>query len=157
MDSVFVLWFLCIPFLVFLLLISLFDLRHYMIPDSLILAIAGLGGFRMLSTRDFFSPLFGALLLFGVFLLLHLLSPEGMGFGDVKFAGAIGFFLGWRLGLLATLLSFFAGGFVGALLVLLRRKTMKDPLPFGPFLAFGAALSFLFGEEVIAWYLGIWM
>lgn len=111
----------------------------------------------MFLERNFLSPLLGALLLFGFFLLLHLFFPRGMGFGDVKLAGAIGLFLGWRLGVLAVLLAFISGSLAGMLLILSRKKTLKDPLPFGPFLSLGAALSLFFGERIISWYLGFWM
>lgn len=149
--------FLHIPLLAVLCAISLFDLRHYVIPDSLVLALLGLGGIQMFLERNFLSPLLGAVLLFGFFLLLHLFFPRGMGFGDVKLAGAIGLFLGWRLGVLAVLLAFISGSLAGMLLILSRKKTLKDPLPFGPFLSLGAALSLFFGERIISWYLGFWM
>lgn len=141
-----------LPFLGILLWISLIDLRHYLIPDSLILALSGVGILRMLLEQTYASSLAGAVLLFALFLILHLLFPRGMGFGDVKLAGSIGLFLGIRLGLLAIFLSFIFGASVGTVLILTRRKTLKDPLPFGPFLALGAALSLFFGEHILAWY-----
>lgn len=144
-------------FVALLCAISVFDLKHYIIPDFLVLLLFGLGVAKMLLEGHFFPPLFGASLLFGFFLLVHLLFPRGMGFGDVKLAGTIGLFLGWKLGVLAVLLSFFLGSIVGVLLILFRKRTLKDPLPFGPFLALGATLSFFCGERILEWYLGMWV
>ncbi len=146
-----------LPFLTLLVLISLIDLRRYIIPDPLVLALSGLGVARMVLEGSYRFSLPGALVLFGVFLLLHLLFPQGMGFGDVKFAGSIGLFLGLRLGLLAAFLAFLSGGAVGVLLILLHKKTLKDPLPFGPFLSLGAVVSLFFGERILSWYLTMWM
>ena len=99
----------------------------------------------------------GILFGFGLFLLLYLLFPKGIGFGDVKLAGAIGLFLGLKLTILAILLSFFSGAIVGILLIALHKKSMKDPIPFGPFLAFGAIASLFFGEYIINWYLNLFL
>ncbi|MBC7217079.1 MAG: prepilin peptidase [Candidatus Caldatribacterium sp.] len=145
-----------LSFLALLLAVSLYDLRHYAIPDSLVLCLFGVGVAKVFLERSVLSPLLGASFLFGLFLFLHLLFPQGMGFGDVKLAGSIGLFLGFRLSVVAFLLAFFSGSIVGLFLVLLRKKTLKDPLPFGPFLSFGAIVSLFFGEEIIAWYLNLW-
>jgi leader peptidase (prepilin peptidase)/N-methyltransferase len=95
----------------------------------------------------------GLLFSFGLFFILYLLFPKGIGFGDVKLAGAIGLFLGFKLTILAILLSFFSGAIVGLFLIAIGKKTMKDPIPFGPFLAFGAIFSMFFGEYIIDWYM----
>jgi prepilin signal peptidase PulO-like enzyme (type II secretory pathway) len=94
---------------------------------------------------------------FILFLLFYLFFPKGIGFGDVKLAGAIGLFLGFKLTILAILLSFFSGAIVGLLLIALGKKTMKDPIPFGPFLALGAIASLFFGEYIIDWYMGLFI
>jgi leader peptidase (prepilin peptidase)/N-methyltransferase len=75
-----------------------------------------------------------------------------MGGGDVKFAPYLGFHLGWfglRFVLVGALLGLLAGGLGGAALLLIGRKSMKDAIPFGPFLAFGALLAVLGGPSVV--------
>lgn len=141
----------------FLILAALVDLWTFCIPDWSVGVLLALGVLRLVTTGNWASHLLGALVLFGLFLSLHLLFPHGMGFGDVKLAGSIGLFLGLRLGIVAFLFAFFSGSIVGLFLILLRKKTLKDPLPFGPFLAFGAVVSLFFGEEIIAWYLRMWV
>ena len=72
-----------------------------------------------------------------------------MGFGDVKFMGAIGAFLGWD----GALMTFFLGSLVGALGGAVHRLVTGDAyVPFGPFLAIGAALT-LFARDPINLFL----
>ena len=142
-------------FLAILLVIAFIDLRSFRIPDPLVVVLFGLGALKMVLEGSYVSSLSGFLALFGFFFLLHLFFPKGMGFGDVKLAGSIGLFLGLRLGVLSAFLAFISGGLVGVVLVVLRKKTLKDPLPFGPFLALGALLGLFFGERILSWYFGM--
>jgi leader peptidase (prepilin peptidase)/N-methyltransferase len=77
-----------------------------------------------------------------------------MGGGDMKLGAMMGAFLGWKLVLLAILLGVFAGGAVAIALLTTGSKGRKDPVPFGPFLALGAVLSLLWGNDLLEWYLG---
>lgn len=83
-------------------------------------------------------------------------APGGMGGGDIKFAGYLGWHLGW-LGLgrvaVGALLGFVMGGMFGVILLLSGRKGRKDAIPFGPFMAVGALISMLFGNLVLAVWL----
>jgi leader peptidase (prepilin peptidase)/N-methyltransferase len=88
---------------------------------------------------------------FGALLILHIISPNGMGFGDVRLAGLIGLDLGW-LGVQQVLIGIFAGfvfaAVVGIALIVARRRKGKDAVPFGPFLALGT-LFILCGGDVL--------
>jgi leader peptidase (prepilin peptidase)/N-methyltransferase len=72
----------------------------------------------------------------------------------MKLAAMLGAFLGWKLGLLAILLGVLSGGVVALALLIMRRKGRKEAIPFGPFLALGGAVTCLWGEPLLAWYLG---
>ena len=74
---------------------------------------------------------------------------SGMGMGDVKLMGAVGLFLGWE----KSLLSFLLASLVGAIVMLLLRRGLKQEIPFGPWLALGAVLALFFGDTIIRWYL----
>jgi leader peptidase (prepilin peptidase)/N-methyltransferase len=78
-----------------------------------------------------------------------------MGGGDIKLLAMIGAFLGWPAVPLTLLISSLGGTLVGFGLLLLQGRDTRTPIPFGPFLALGAVCALFFGNELIAWYLGL--
>ena len=86
----------------------------------------------------------------------RLRKEEGLGMGDVKMLAMIGAFLGWKLMLLTLVLSSFAGSIVGAVVVVMKKESLKYALPFGTFLAVGAIVAAAAGDRLVAWYLGIY-
>ena len=144
-------------FLTILILLSLYDLKYLKLPNLLVFICLVLGLINLYIFNFDIQLLKGLALGFILFFLLYLLFPKGIGFGDVKLAGAIGLFLGFKLTILAILLAFFSGAIIGLLLIALGKKTMKDPIPFGPFLAFGAIASLFLGEYIIDWYLKLFI
>lgn len=80
---------------------------------------------------------------------------EAMGRGDLKFIASIGAFLGWR----GVLCSIFAGSLVGSLVglttMVLGKRAWSAKIPFGPYLAVGALLWMFFGQQLLAWYMGL--
>jgi len=140
-----------------LILILFYDIKFLKIPNILVIFIFIISFLNLFINKTALNYLTGLIIGFGVFYLLYLIFPKGIGFGDVKLAGAIGLFLGFRLTILAVLLSFFSGAIVGLLLIALGKKTMKDPIPFGPFLAFGAIFSMFLGEYIIDWYMNLFI
>lgn len=133
------------------MLLALIDLRHRLLPDRvvlpslciglLLLAVAALGEG---SWAPLVRALLGAVVLFAAFLVLALISPSGLGMGDVKLAALLGLYLGW-LGWDAVAFGAAAGFVVQALLALVllasRRIGLKGELPFGPALLLGAAVA----------------
>ena len=143
-------------FVLMLMIISITDIKFFIIPNIfvILLLIPGIIElFYLFSKMLLLGGIFGLI----IFLILYLLFPKGIGLGDVKLAGAIGLFLGLKLTILAILLSFLSGAIVGLLLIALHKKSMKDPIPFGPFLAFGAITSLFFGEYIINWYMNLFL
>ena len=116
----------------------------------LVLASVGLGDLGRL-TRG----LLAALAVGAFFLVLALISPRGMGLGDVKLAPTLGLALGW-LSWGTVAVGVFAGFLLGALAglaaILALGITRKSLLPFGAWLVSGALLGVLAGPEVAAWY-----
>jgi leader peptidase (prepilin peptidase) / N-methyltransferase len=91
----------------------------------------------------------------GLFLLLALLSPHGMGVGDGKLAPTLGLALGWlswgtvAVGMVA---GFLLGGLAGLGGMLALGLSRTSRLPFGPWLVVGALLGVLVGGEVAGWF-----
>jgi leader peptidase (prepilin peptidase) / N-methyltransferase len=131
-------------------LLTVIDLQHHLLPDRVVLPSIGIGAVLLLLAAlaeqdwdDLLRAGIAAVVLFAVFLVLALISPSGLGMGDVKLAGLVGLYLGW-IGWGAVVLGG-AGGFViQALLALLllagRRIGLRGELPFGPAMLLGAAV-----------------
>jgi len=91
-----------------------------------------------------------------VFLFIPILIyPRGMGWGDVKLAGLIGLATGFPLVLVALLMAVILGGLVGVTLLLLKIKSRKEAIPFGPFLSLATIATLLWGSDILQWYLGL--
>jgi leader peptidase (prepilin peptidase)/N-methyltransferase len=138
-----------------LLGIAITDARHYLIPDEfslggLVLGLAlALGG----GVPGFLQALLGAAvgfaLLWGVAKVgAWVFKEEAMGGGDIKMMAMVGSFVGWR----GVLLTVFAGAALGSLIFVPLSIKKKRLVPFGVFLAVGAAVTFVFGDAILAWY-----
>jgi len=129
------------------------DVAVHRLPDRLTApAYAGTGALLVLAAAvsGHWSPLLraalGGLALAGFYLLLVLISPSGMGLGDVKLAASLGTLLawfGWRVLIAGAFAGFLLGGLAGVAVVLSGRATRKQPIPFGPFMIAGAVLALL--------------
>ncbi len=107
---------------------------------------------------DFLRALFGGAALFLFYYLIRLISPRGMGGGDVKLAGLVGTVLGWfGWGALAfgAFAAFLLGGIFGGILLLTGRARRRSAIPFGPWIIAGAWVGIVVGEPVGRWYLGL--
>ncbi|MBI2857382.1 MAG: prepilin peptidase, partial [Chloroflexi bacterium] len=150
-------------FLSLLAAITLVDLQEQLILDVLVypgalLAVALAPATPWAAPGALVSwglALLGGAVCFGLLLAIHLASRGGMGAGDVKLAGLMGLMTGFPGVLVSLFVGFVAGGLVGATLLLLGLRGRKDAIPYGPYLALGAAVSLLFGAAIMEWYLGL--
>ncbi|MFI1356802.1 prepilin peptidase [Streptomyces sp. NPDC020898] len=136
-------------------LLAVVDFRVQRLPDLLTFPLAAaalvlLGVAALLPEHagDWLTSLLGALALGGAYFVLFLISPNGMGFGDVKLAlglGAVLGWYGWGSVVLGTFAGFLFGGLYGLALVVLRRAGRRTSIPFGPFLVAGAFVGLLMG------------
>lgn len=88
----------------------------------------------------------------------RLRGVEAMGLGDVKMLFGVGALLGWRLTLLTIFLGAFTGAIAGIIVIAKQKdKGLQAQIPFGIFLGIGSIISLLFGEQMIAWYLDMFV
>jgi len=100
----------------------------------------------------------GAAAASGFLFVLHVIKPAGMGFGDVKYAVAIGAVLGWwGIGtvVVGVMAGFFIGSVVGVAQATRAGKLRGATMPFGPALAMGAVVGILWGSRIVDWYSGL--
>jgi leader peptidase (prepilin peptidase)/N-methyltransferase len=147
-------------FIAALIVVTVIDLYHQIIPDVISLPGIGVGLLASLLIPEitFWNSLIGILLGGGSLFLVAtlyqwLFKREGMGGGDVKLLAMIGAFLGWKAVILTILLSSLIGSMTGILIMVLKGKDSKYAIPFGPFLSLGAVISLFYGESLIRWYL----
>jgi len=139
-----------------LMAVTITDLERRIIPNKILLvtmvvgvAIAAIFDPSSLPERAIAAAAAGGLLF-----LAALAYPRGMGLGDVKLAAVMGFFLGRNVAP-ALLTALIAGSVVGlALIAREGASARKKAIPFGPFLALGALVGLLAGNQLVDWYLG---
>ncbi|TSC59117.1 MAG: leader peptidase (prepilin peptidase) / N-methyltransferase [Candidatus Peregrinibacteria bacterium Greene0416_19] len=137
-----------------LFLIAVTDARTRLIPDALSLPFL-LVSVLYAVAADAFSW-WGPLLAGGFFALQWVMSRgRWIGSGDILLGLGIGALLSaWQSVYLFLTLSYVTGALYACALLLLRRRTSKDMLPFGPFLALGAMLTVFFGDWML-WWMGM--
>ncbi len=142
-----------------LLVISVYDIRHKIIPDSAVFAFIILGLLSVLCTVHYGTIVFDPSLIHLVagfalalpFAAIWFFSKGRlMGFGDAKLGLGIGFLLGVSSGVAAVMVAFWIGAIVGLAVLLLQKAkfTMKSEIPFAPFLALGAAIAFFASVDI---------
>jgi len=135
------------------------DLEHHLLPNAITVPGIAVGFlFSLVTEPGWEASLIGLLAGGGALYAIaeiyyRVRHEEGLGMGDVKMLAMIGAFLGWKLAILTLILASFAGTLIGIALIATRRGGMKYALPFGTFLALGAAASAIVGSSLLDWYL----
>ncbi|MDF1763518.1 MAG: A24 family peptidase [Oleibacter sp.] len=144
----------------FLVAMSVIDIDHQILPDTMTLSLLWLG--LLINTQGIFTDLasavYGAAAGYGVlwsfFWIFKLLTgKDGMGFGDFKLLAALGAWFGLSYVPLILMLSSIVGAIVGLAGILILGRDRQLPIPFGPYLAMAGWISALWGDKIIQWYL----
>lgn len=153
-----------------LICVAFIDYDLKIIPNEFI--IAGMLSGAVLFTYNFFyqvsmygdrawyNPIIGIVSGAGFLLLIAVVgsivykTDDAMGMGDVKLLAVVGLFLGWRLTLVALLLTVILAALTSLVLILLKKINGKSSVPFGPFIAIGTFIAILYGWNIIDLYLG---
>ncbi len=136
-----------------LLLIAAIDFKTMFIPNwsILLILIAGLIVALVSQEVSWLERVIGFISAGGVLLIIAVLTG-GLGGGDVKLMAAVGFYLGWKLTLWSMLLASVIGGFAGIVILASGKGKLKTEI-----LVVGIISSVLFGDEMIRWYLGLFL
>jgi leader peptidase (prepilin peptidase) / N-methyltransferase len=140
-------------------LLTVIDLQHRLLPDRIVLpsiaAAAVLLLVAALPGQEWATILracVAAAVLFAVFLVMALIAPSGMGWGDVKLAPLVGLYLGW-IGWEAVVVGAAAGFVVQAAVAMVllagRRIGLRGELPFGPAMLVGAAVAIGWSDALL--------
>ncbi len=160
-------WILFVGWLIVLgglIVLAVYDLRWMILPDAVVLpmvlfwgAILAIGGLSQnIVWGLILYHLIAAFAVGGGFLILATLAKgKLMGGGDVKLGFLMGLLLGLRASGVALFIAFNSAAIIGLALIALKLKTRKDHIPFGPFLVLGTVVAFLYGPQIIAWYLAL--
>lgn len=143
-----------------LISLTMIDIDHQLLPDSITLPLLWLG--LLVNINGTFVPLdkavmgavAGYLSLWSVYWLFKLATgKEGMGFGDFKLLAALGAWMGWTFLPMIILLSSLVGAVIGIGSILLTGRDKAKPMPFGPYLAIAGFIAFIWGDVILARYL----
>ena len=144
-----------------LIIIAFIDLNRQIVPDMISLPGIAIGLILSFFVPyiSFINSVLGVVVGGGIIFIIGLagsviFKKEAMGGGDVKLAAMIGAFLGWKYTIISLFLGFFLGALVGIFLILSKIKSKEDMVPFGPFIASGSFITFLWGEKIFSWYVG---
>ncbi|HSW99275.1 MAG TPA: prepilin peptidase [Candidatus Saccharimonadales bacterium] len=154
---------LWLVFLVAFVVLAVYDIRWYLLPDKVVFPLMALAGVWVAGTwvitgahgwRAAFGSAVGAAIISGLFFVLHQASKgKWIGFGDVKLGVVLGALAGGALP--ACLVLFWAsciGVLVSLPLVVAGKAGRKTQLPFGPLLMAGTVIAVLFGQGIVDWY-----
>jgi leader peptidase (prepilin peptidase)/N-methyltransferase len=142
-----------------LIVLFAIDLEHHLLPNVITLSGIVVGFlFSLVAEPGWLGSLLGILVgggvLYGVAEVYYRVRhEEGLGMGDVKMLAMVGAFLGWELTLLTLMLASLSGTVIGMGVIATRRGGMKYALPFGTFIALGAAAAATVGPAILHWYL----
>lgn len=143
--------------------LTVIDLRHHLLPNAVVLPALNFG-FVLLAVAAagenawgaLLRAVLGALVLFVLYLVLALISPAGLGMGDVKLAAVLGLFLGfqgWGALFVGALLASVFGALGGLAMLTSRRGGLRSDVPFGPSMLAGALVAVVWGEILAREYL----
>jgi leader peptidase (prepilin peptidase)/N-methyltransferase len=145
-------------------IIFVIDLEHGLILNKVVypgmvvaflLALLPRPGLTQWLVAGVANAALGGAIGFVILFLIAIISRGGMGWGDVKLAALIGLATGFPLVFFSLIMGAILGGIVAVALIIAKKKTRRETIPFGPFLAVAAMITLLWGSDILNWYLGL--
>ena len=146
--------FVALTFISLLMIVTASDIAYMLIPNSVLFFFAVL----LIIERAFiplspwYDSVIGAALGFGLLYLIAIISNGGMGGGDIKLYGVIGYVLGVKGFFLSFILASLFGALFGLFAMILGKMKRKTPIPFAPFITIGSLLAYFFEQTITAYY-----
>lgn len=142
-----------------LVIITVSDITYMLIPNKIILFfLPFLIISRIISPlTPWYDMMFGAVVGYVIIALIIVLSRGGMGAGDMKLFFILGIVLGWKKVLFTLFLASLLGACIGLILHSLQKVARRQPIPFGPYIAVAAIISYFHGDALISAYLQLFM
>jgi leader peptidase (prepilin peptidase)/N-methyltransferase len=114
-----------------------------------------LANLKFVPSAAILSGLIGGAVGFLFFFIVAIISPRGMGMGDVKLAALIGLVTGFPFVIISLLIGIIIGGIVAVILLVFKLKGRKDAIPYGTFLGIGPIIVLLWGHQIFNWYISL--
>ena len=145
---------------IFFIIIFFIDLKHYIIPNVLTFPLMFIGFIKSFDPNldptifpNYINSLIGGIFGYSiiwliVFVYKKVRKKEGMGLGDAKLLGAIGFWFGWISIPFTIFLSSFAALVIVIPSILNKSRNMTSQIPFGPYIIIGCIIYVVFANEI---------
>jgi len=157
-------YFFIYSLLVFILEVSFYtDIKAYIIPDEtnyfgLFVGVIFTIYKLITYTNEGIDLLVGGIAAFLIFFMIGgitylIIKKEGMGGGDIKLVAVIGLFLGLKNFIQVFVIAFLVAAIVSIFLLIFKKKTRTDYVPFGPFLCIGTYITMLIPAMTTATFL----
>lgn len=150
-------FFVSLFFISLLIIITVSDIAYMLIPDKILLffLIPLIIGRIISPLTPWWDSAVGAIVGFGILLLVAMVSKGGMGGGDIKLFFVIGVVLGTVSTLVTLFLASVIGTVVGIITLKISKQGRKTPIPFGPSIAIAAIISFFYGQAIVDLYINL--
>ncbi|HKI61836.1 MAG TPA: prepilin peptidase [Mariprofundaceae bacterium] len=140
--------------------LSVIDIETGLLPNVLTFPGIALGLAFSWWLGDWQDGLIGAVAGYGIFWLVarvFLLATgrEGMGYGDFKLLAMLGAFMGWQALPFIIFASSLVGAVAGSVFLMLSKRGFRAEIPYGPYLALAGMAWFVWGGDILLWYMGI--
>ncbi len=139
-----------------LLLVTVTDLEHRLIPNRAILPAIAVAA---VASPIWFGPgwwlaFVGGAIGYGFFWLTvqlgeRFLGRGAMGWGDVKLAAFVGLITGFPGIVTALVITIIAGGVISLVLLVTRLVNLRSGIPYGPFICLGGFITMLYGQQIM--------
>ena len=145
-----------------LLVLTLIDFDHQLLPDDITIPLLWLGllvnaldlGFGVSLDDAVIGAIAGYLVIWAFYRVFKLTTnKEGMGYGDFKLLAALGAWMGWQSLLPIIILSSVVGAVSGIIMIIALGRDKSVPMPFGPYLSGAGFIMLIWGPEISTLYI----